>query len=82
MDEDKWDEFEKDRLEALTSLDVEKFKAYLKKYDEIPSPDVSDGTLLAGMHYARLNANFIDDDLKEVSLKWLVDNGYNPYPEF
>lgn len=70
-----------ERLEAMLSLDVEKFKAYLAKY-EIPMPAVSDETLLAGMHYARLNANFISDADKEVSAKWLVDSGYNPYPRY
>lgn len=82
MEQDKWDDFEKDRLDVLLSLDVEKMRAYLAKYDEIPSPNVSDETLLAGMHYARLNANFIGETYKAISVKWLVDNGYNPYPKF
>lgn len=82
MDEeqDKWDAFEKDRLDTLLSLDVEKMRAYLAKYDEIPSPNVSDETLLAGMHYARINANFIPEDAKEVSAKWLTEHNYRLKP--
>lgn len=79
-EQDKWDAFEKDRLDTLLSLDVEKMKAYLEKYDEIPSPNVSDETLLAGMHYARINADFIPVEAKGVSTKWLTEHGYRLKP--
>lgn len=81
-EQDKWDEFEKDRLETLMSLDVEKMKVYLAKYDELPSPNLPDETLLAGMHYARINADFIPEEARRVSAKWLTERGYRSKPGF
>lgn len=78
----EWQQFLAEREDVLTSLDIEKFRAYLRKYGEMQEAEKDERILLAGMHYARLNANFMDAEAKEASEKWLKDNGFNPYPYY
>ena len=66
--------FLKDRKKVLKSLDLEKAKKYCFKYG-IPLPS-SEIALLAGLHKARLYANEITAEEKEISRQWLKDNGF------
>lgn len=81
-DSEEWREFKREREEVWLALDIEKFRAYLIKYGETQAAQGEDHTLMAGMHYARLNANFISAEAKEISERWLRQHGLNPYPTY
>ena len=67
--------FLKDRKEVLKSLDLEEAKKYCFKYGiPLPSTEIS---LLAGLHKARLYANEITAEEKEISRQWLKENGFS-----
>ena len=67
-------QFVKDRNEALLSLDKEKIIAYCIKWGvPIPAKEI---VLWAGIHKARLEVTSFDESVKEVSRKWLRDNGF------
>lgn len=67
--------FLKDRNEALLSLDKEKLLRYFTKYDiAVPS---NEKVFWAGVHKARLSIKNIPVKEKEVSRKWLLENGFS-----
>ncbi len=68
-------EFLKDRHEVLMTLDLDKAKKYCEKYD-VPKASC-DEALLIGLHKARLHATDIPKDLREESVKWLIERGYS-----
>lgn len=75
------DEFIKDRNEAVASGDIEKVRAYCKKYDiEIPEDE---NIFKASMHKAICNMYLIPDSKISLeqynrSYEWLIANGYTP----
>ena len=75
------DEFIKDRDEAFASGDIEKVRAYCKKYDiKIPEDE---NIFKAGMHKAICNMYLMPDskiNLEQYnrSYEWLIANGYTP----
>lgn len=75
------DEFIKDRNEAIASGDIEKVRAYCKKYDiEIPEDE---NIFKASMHKAICNMYLMPDSKISLeqynrSYEWLIANGYTP----
>lgn len=75
------DEFIKDRNEAVASGDIEKVRAYCKKYDiEIPEDE---NIFKASMHKAVCNMYLMPDSKISLeqynrSYEWLIANGYTP----
>jgi hypothetical protein len=75
------DEFIKDRDEAVASGDIEKVRAYCKKYDiEIPEDE---NIFKASMHKAICNMYLMPDSKISLeqynrSYEWLIANGYTP----
>lgn len=75
------DEFIKDRNEAVASGDIEKVRAYCKKYDiEIPEDE---NIFKASMHKAICNMYLMPDSKISLeqynrSYEWLIANGYTP----
>ena len=75
------DEFIKDRNEAIASGDIEKVRAYCKKYDiEIPEDE---NIFKAGIHKAICNMYLMPDSKISLeqynrSYEWLIANGYTP----
>lgn len=68
-------EFFKEQLEVARSLDIEKARAYAKKYHIfLPDNEIS---IIAGLHKARLYINGITAEEKEISRKWLKENGFS-----
>lgn len=65
----------KDRKEVLKSLDIEKAKKFFCKYC-LPLPK-HENSIIAGLHKARLYANEITEEEKEISRQWLKDNGFS-----
>lgn len=68
--------FVKERHEVLMTIDLDKAKKYCEKYG-IPKAS-SDEVLLIGLHKARVHATDIPKDLREESVKWLIERGYSP----
>ena len=67
-------QFVKDRNEALLSLDKEKIISFLNKYGTpVPEKEI---VFWAGVHKTRLEVTSFDESVKEVSRKWLRDNGF------
>ena len=69
-------EWNKDRVTALRSLDVEKMKAFLKKYDstaKIPS----DAVLEITMRKTLFNTFGVSIEEREAAARWLKERGYN-----
>lgn len=67
-------QFLKDRDEALLSLDKCKILAYAEKYGaRLPQ---SDEIFWASVHKARLNIKNFPESEKEISRKWLCENGF------
>lgn len=68
-------DFIKDRNEALLSLDREKILKYCEKYNiHIPK---NDKVFWASIHKARLQVTDFSEDDKELSRKWLIENGFS-----
>lgn len=59
-----------ERDKAFRSLDI----AWARKQDR---RNLSDSTLLAAMHKARLHSNQIEEHYKDVSRKWLTEKGFS-----
>lgn len=66
--------WEKDRDEALKSLDIEKIRKYCLKY-KIPMPK-DEIVILAGAHKARLHMLTTTEEEKEISKKWLKEHNF------
>lgn len=63
-----------ERKAILLSLDVARFRAYLRKNGRAqPS---SDEVCLAAMHKARCEATYIPLAEKATSVMWLLEHGY------
>lgn len=69
-------EIEKQRDEAFISMDREKILAYLKSQGA-PAPS-AEIVLWASAHKTRLYLPCISLEEKEISRKWLIDNGFTP----
>lgn len=76
-----WRQFLAERHEVLMALDVERFRQWLAKHGERDASERSERVLLAGMHYARINASSVPDADKEVSRTWLTDSGFSLHPQ-
>ena len=73
------DDFKKDRIEAMMSLDPAKVRAFGKKYDaELPGDD---GTLLISIHKARTAMTDIPMEARRVSKAWLRERGYEAWDD-
>jgi hypothetical protein len=68
------EEFLRERMAALLSLDLSVINAYMVKYGSMPLPDTLTGW--AGVHKARIIATDIPADAKAASREWLTDNGF------
>lgn len=71
------DQFKRDRNRALSSMDMETIKAYMRKYDdnaEFPSDDI----FWVGVHKARTACLELPIFERNNSRKWLSDRGYQP----
>lgn len=69
-------EWLKERNEVVRSLDIEKMKAFLKKYDpaaELPPDEVLEIT----MRKALYNTFGAPIEERQAAAKWLSDRGYN-----
>lgn len=76
-------QFIADRYDALVNLDLVKFKAYMRKYGEGDTiRTMNDQTLIASMHYARINLDTMPEEEKEKSRQWLKDHGLRLHPGF
>lgn len=76
MTNPKIKEWAKERNEAVRSLDVEKMKAFLRKYDpaaELPSDKVLEIT----MRKALYNTFGAPIEERQAAAQWLSDRGYN-----
>lgn len=68
-------DFIKDQNEALLSLEREKILKYCKKYNvHIPK---NDKIFWANIHKARLQVTDLSEEDKELSRKWLIENGFS-----
>jgi len=67
-------QFIKDRDEALLSLDRKQIEAYNRKYG-IPMP-TNDKSFWGGIHKARLAITYFPEEAKEISRRWLKENGF------
>ena len=67
--------FLKERDEALLSPDKKQIEEYLIKY-QVPLPK-DELIFWAGVHKARLGIQHYSEDVKNVSKKWLSDNGFS-----
>ena len=64
----------KERDEAFRSLDKNKIIAYCKKYEvKIPKDERA---FWGGVHKARLASLGMTEEEKEISRKWLKENGF------
>ena len=71
-----FDDFKRERDEALRSLDVKKLKAYMEKYD-VPMP--SDPTVWwAAIHKARVALTSLSEEDREISRLWLQSQNMTP----
>ena len=68
-----FEEFKRDRDEALLSLDVAKIRAYAAKYDT-PCPG-DDRVVLAGAHKAITALTSAPPEVWEASRRWLAERG-------
>lgn len=67
--------FRRERDSALLSLDKDMIVAYMKKYGIVFCP--KDGNVFwASVHKARLEILDFPESEKEISRKWLKDNGF------
>jgi hypothetical protein len=67
-------EFLRDRYWAMLSLDMDKVRAFMQKYGEVP-PD-NDDTLLIAVHKARESMTDISQEERKASREWLRAHGY------
>lgn len=68
-----FEEFKRERDEALLTMDIDKVLDYCIKY-EIPIP-LNPAVLIAGLHKARCHATTIPEELREESRAWLEAHG-------
>ena len=66
----------KERDEALLSLDKDKIIKTFKKYGVCIPKD--ERIFWAGIHKARIEVLSFPEDVKNVSIKWLIENGFYP----
>lgn len=74
MPDDSFAQFIKDRNEALLSMDLEKVRAYVKKYGE--SAPTNDEILLCAIHKARTAITTFPIEERKKSKQWLTERGY------
>lgn len=70
-------EFERERNEALLSLDECRIRAYMKKYGVAFEPE-NITVWWAGIHKAILGIQSITPEQRERSENWLVEHGFRP----
>ena len=70
----RFQQFIKDREEALWSLDKEKIMAFADKY-HIPMPE-NELAFMAGVHKEIFNMTNTPDDVKKASALWLTEHGF------
>lgn len=77
---EKWDRetFLADRREMLLALDVQKMRAYLRKYGE--AEPTSDEVCMVAMHKARTAAMDLPLAERIKSRWWLREHGSKPMP--
>jgi len=68
-----WEEFVKDRNEALLSLDEDKILDYMRKYDVSIH---NGGVFWESVHKAILNIEATDEQ-RENSRRWLIEHGFD-----
>lgn len=66
-------QFLADRREVLLSMDIEKFRAYMRRYGQNPPSD--DSVALIAMHMARTGAKDLPMRERIISKKWLLKRG-------
>lgn len=72
-------EFKRKQLHALRSLDVQVFRDYMSKYNPEMSEMIArmpELQVQRSMHLARLQADFMTPEEKEVSGEWLKEHGF------
>lgn len=74
----------KERNDAVLSMDLKKFKAFIKKWQAeglytMPVPD-NDMILSITMHQMVLAIEDAPEGKKILARLWLIDHGCNPYP--
>ncbi len=76
----KYDDFIKERDEALLSLDKNKILAYFKKYSPSVPPPSNDTVFWLAVHKARLMLTGISNEDRKLSEKWIDDRGFKRTP--
>lgn len=76
-------QYVKERDDAVLSLDLDKFKAFAKKWIDkgiLPYSFInhSDDIIKATMFKIILGLEYAPEDKAEAAKTWLIDNGYRP----
>lgn len=71
-----FDDFKRERDDALRSHDAKKIRAYVKKYG-VPMP-TNPIAWWAAIHKARMSLTTLSDDEREISKQWLLAQGMTP----
>lgn len=77
--QEQWDEFQRDRLEALKSLDEEKIRAYLKRWGGNWQGAQNPEVFWRAIHKARTVCPGLTEQEREVSRRWLREHGSQPW---
>ena len=76
----EYEELAKDRYEAIRTYDVEKMKAFQKKWAHAypkQSREVSDESIIIAMHKMMCFVDESTEEEKQEARKWLKDRGYS-----
>ena len=78
-----FDEYLKARDEAVKSMDVEKFKAYVREYSIcLTEEDIENDLLVAAlMRRLAMSSKDIDIDTKVEAYRWLLEHGFDIHLE-
>ena len=65
------------RDEAVKSMDLETFKAFVKKYKVLPIQYVDDRVIEITMRKMAVHITSLDIDTRVKAFRWLLENGYD-----
>lgn len=67
----------KDRDEAVRSMDIDTFKAFINKHKPVFASDISDEVIEITMRKMAVHITSIDIDTRVNAFRWLLEHGYD-----